>query len=280
MSNSALEVEQARRAALLTVTKPETRQTAAEPAHQDEDAVLKATRAEQPRGTLGVDARAGSDELPKLPDTRDDPAVVAGREAQAEYQRTLADVRRDVALSDLERARRISAAYDQLRAKLNAAATDLHQRRVAHLEAVRSRLNAGADIPEGSTPADKAVLMQAFRAALSRAREMSSDQLRAELKDAIRFGDDQMQRAIETVAIEEGRGTLRDAVIAANPKRGQVIAAFDEAVAAVSRSRVEDGWAWQAHRLPAMPDEARRLSGLEDAEAKRQAQLRASVWPR
>jgi|GEM_PF-5663200 hypothetical protein len=231
--------------------------------------------------TTAVEAVAASkDDLPTLPATRDDPAVVAGRDAQSEYERTLADVRRDVTLSDLERARKISAAYEQLRTKLVAAAADLHQRRVAHLEAIESRVSLGADIPEGSTPADKAVLMQAFRASLDRARAMNETQLAAEFRDAVRFGDDQMQRAIETIVLEEGRGALRDTVIAANPKRGRALAAFVEAQAAVAHSRVEDGWAWQAHRLPTMPDEARRLPGLEDAEAKRQADLRNSFWPR
>jgi hypothetical protein len=274
MSSSALEVDQARSTALLAELNPKH-------ALQAEVDTPKASRAEQPASPAGLaDPAASNDDLPTLPTTRDDPAVVAGREAKSEYERTLAEVRRDVTLSDLERARRISGAYEQLRSRLVAAATDLHQRRVAHLEAIQSQLNVGADIPEGSTPADKAVLMQAFRAALDRARAMDEGQLQTEFRDAIRFGDDQMQRAIETVVLEEGRGSLRNAVIAANPKRGKVLAAFTEAEAAVTHSRAEDGWAWQAHRLPNMPDEARRLSGLEDAEAERQASLRGSFWPR
>ena len=149
-------------------------------------------------------------------------------------------------MSDLYRAQKLKETWQALLDTLHKLDQDLTQRRSAYLDALQQVAYIGADIPDGTSPADKAVLMQAFSNTLDRARSMGQEQMQRALAEAEKFGDDQGQRAIETAMLEKGRiDLLRPHLAAVNPDRLAALDQLDDARRAVQRVRVEDGFAWQ-----------------------------------
>lgn len=207
--------------------------------------------------------------MPKpLPATNEDPAVVAAWAVKREYEATLGILRGRADLSALFRATEAKKLHEGLLAKLRELSEELSRRRIEYLRELQEVVNIGPDIPEGTSPADKAVLMQAFTNALDRARSMNAEQLLRALDDAVRYGDDQSQRAIESAALEKGRLDLLAGHLAAvNPDRLAAIEALGDASQAVQRLRVEDGFAWQAFQPPKPPREVVALPQIE-ADAK------------
>jgi hypothetical protein len=207
--------------------------------------------------------------MPKpLPATNEDPAVVAARTAKQEHEAALESLRGRGDFSALFRAREAKKLHEGLLEKLRELSDELTQRRIDYLRELQEVVDIGPDIPEGTSPADKAVLMQAFTNALDRARSMNAEQLQRALADAVRYGDDQSQRAIESAALEKGRLDLLAGHLAAvNPDRLAAIQALGDASRAVQRVRVEDGFAWQAFQPPKPPREVVALPQIE-ADAK------------
>ncbi|MFD3503730.1 hypothetical protein [Streptomyces sp. NPDC058678] len=89
--------------------------------------------------------------------------------------------------------REITEAYERLTAR--------RRERLAHLE---SLVPVGAGIAEDATPADKAVLMTAFRVAWKEAQATDRAGRMRMLAEAERFGDDAQRRAVLTFAVDHG----------------------------------------------------------------------------
>lgn len=218
--------------------------------------------------------------MTKLPPTNEDPAVLAARAAKQTFDQQLRALRANGDLSDLARARQINQAHQTLLATLREHGNDLHQRRVDHYNDVSSRVAIGAAIPADTSPADKAVLMQAFTSALDRVRGMDVEKLEKTFREAARFGDDATQRAIETVVIEEGGfSSLREVIRAVNPERVAAIEEWGEARDLVENRGTEGSFAVQAFNLITTPSEVKNLSTLESHEAKRQQAERLNYVP-
>jgi len=145
---------------------------------------------------------------PKMPHPNDDPAHLAARQAAATYTDTAKTARGTFGISDLDKAQRITDAYTTYCSALEAARLDLHGRRRARMEALEKLIPIGPGIPTGTTPADKAVLMAAFRNAYDKAAASTPAQLGTMLTDAERFDDDAMRRAVLTVATDTGQISL------------------------------------------------------------------------
>lgn len=110
-------------------------------------------------------------------------------------------------------------------------------------------------------------MLQAFSNALERARGMGGEQMQRALAEAEKFGDDQGQRAIETAMLEKGRiDLLRTHLGTVNPDRLAALDQLDDARRAVQRTRVEDGFAWQAFGAPKPPQEVARIPEFADAQ--------------
>lgn len=210
-----------------------------------------------------------------IPETNNDPAIVAAREARAAFEQKVADTRSNPDLHDVDQARTIAREYDGLVAKLGELDRDLTERRAKYFEETEARVHVGAGIPSDASPADRALLMQTFRTALDRVRTMSDDEIRAELVTAAKYGDEQTQRAIEAVAIDENRGSLWNVLRTTNPDR---MAALDEWIRArdLAEGRGIDGlFTAQALATPPKPREISDLPQLEAVEAKRRAAVQA-----
>jgi hypothetical protein len=137
----------------------------------------------------------------------DDPDHGAARAARAWYAGRLAEIRNDSnpMLSAYAKAQAIAEAHRQHVQDMTEAHGRLTARRQARLDYLTSLVPDGPGIPEGTSPADRAALMTAWRAANDAVRNAPNRNARAALlAEAQRYGDDIMTRAALTHARETG----------------------------------------------------------------------------
>ncbi|WP_405492992.1 hypothetical protein [Streptomyces sp. NBC_00096] len=138
-----------------------------------------------------------------MPTHDQDPDINAARQTQADYLTAVQAARSDYRASDLAKAEAIDAAYTAYRTALQGAWDSLTSRRRARLEYLETLVPVGPGIPTDSTPADRAVLMAAFRAALERAQETGREGRVKMLQDAERWDDDAARRGALTAILED-----------------------------------------------------------------------------
>lgn len=160
-----------------------------------------------------------------LPHPNDDPANQRARQVKAQYAQDLSAIQTDATVTPLERARRARDLHEKASAELAGAWEDVTRRRQARMESLQAQLPLGPQIPEGTSPADKAVMMASFQSALDWAREAELPQVARRLDDAEKYGDDMSARAIATLAIEQGGSRLREMYVGRHPEQTAV---FDE----------------------------------------------------
>lgn len=212
---------------------------------------------------------------PPLPPAQEDPAVLAARAAHQTYLDTIQAARAEWDVTDLSKAEKITTAYAALDAELTRLYADLDTRRRNRMTYLEAQIPVGPGIPEDATPADRAVLATAFRAAFDRAKAAGHAERGQLLADAERFDDDAMRRATLTVCLDEG---MNDLVKEWTLTRGGTLAnlftegaALREALAGMGPDR---GWVWQAFMRPREPEEMRALPTLR-AAAERQRERAA-----
>lgn len=193
-----------------------------------------------------------------------DPDHLFAREARALYGAQVAEIRSDPMRSDLAKAHALAAAHQQHTADMAAAHGRLTARRQARLDYLTGLVPNGPDIPAGTSPADKAVLMTAWRAANDAVRNAPNRQAReALLAEASRYGDDIMQRAVLTNATERGEHRIVDwwveqthGVKGWQTETGQLRGAL-----AGERQHVP--WDWKDFHTEPAPPEARGVAPLD-----------------
>lgn len=157
-----------------------------------------------------------------MPVMGEDPSVTAGQQVRADFTDQAQKLRQDQRLTDLQAAEQITQLWSSSNASLAKLYEDLQSRRRARLAALDSIVPLGPNVPAGASPADAAVLQQAFRSALAQARAampasstsgggnlsrlgpVDTDTLDGMLADAERFDDDNLRRAVLTAAYEGG----------------------------------------------------------------------------
>ena len=217
-----------------------------------------------------------------LPPAQADPAVQAGLAAQQAYNTRMAEIQADPGLDDLGRTEATIAAYEQQTATVQQLGEDLHNRRVARFEHLRSRIPNGPGVTPGTSPADAAVLNTAFRTSLEQARNVGLNERRQMLDDAIRFGDDTMIRAVLTAAQEKSETGLVEqwAQATGNSALIDELRALNEDLSGVGPNR---GWVSQALRPPARPNnEYANLTALRqraEEAARDAAERRRTATP-
>ncbi|MFF3452880.1 hypothetical protein ACFYXH_00880 [Streptomyces sp. NPDC002730] len=140
---------------------------------------------------------------PKPMPTHDqDPDVTAAREAQTAYLAAVQTARSEYRLSDLAKAEAVDAAYTTYVTALQTAWDGLTERRRARLEHLEQLVPIGPGIPADATPADRAVLMTAFRAAFDKANSTDRPGRVRMLQDAERWDDDAARRGALTAIVD------------------------------------------------------------------------------
>lgn len=137
-----------------------------------------------------------------MPTHDQDPDVNAARQAQGDYLAAVQEARSDYRSSDLAKAEAVDAAYTAYLTALQGAWDRLQARRRARLEYLETLVPVGPGIPADSTPADRAVLMAAFRAAHERAEAAGRDERIQMLQDAERWDDDAARRGALTAIVD------------------------------------------------------------------------------
>jgi hypothetical protein len=203
-----------------------------------------------------------------LPAVNEDPLIQAGRQAQADYDATVARLRSDPMLSGLARSEQINTAWETYHRDMNARATKFYEQRKAQLAALESTVPIGPDIPTDVSRADAAVLHQAFSAAFNTALNATPETLRTMLADAQRFGDDTTVRAVLTAASDKGHGGVITQWAAGDPQRLTAIkqaADLRDLLSGRGRDSAFARQAFGALRSQLPPSEVNSLPGLRHA---------------
>lgn len=140
-----------------------------------------------------------------MPPIQNDPAFLKAQQVQRDFATQSQAIRQDVQLSDLAIAEKIATLWEQSNAAIAAANEDLGKRRTARLQTLQAAVPIGPNIPADASPADRAVLMQAFRATLAEARDADIDPLKQMWQDSQKFDDELAERAVLTALAERGR---------------------------------------------------------------------------
>jgi hypothetical protein len=137
-----------------------------------------------------------------MPPIPEDPSFIEGQRLQAEYTAQSQAIRGDFGITDVAKAQQIVALWEATNARLSALYVDLQNRRQARIDVLEKIVPLGPGIAAGTSPADAAVLHQAFRSALAEASASDFAGRRTMLADAERFDDDCLRRATLTAAVD------------------------------------------------------------------------------
>ncbi|MGW7361990.1 hypothetical protein ACWGI8_00830 [Streptomyces sp. NPDC054841] len=217
-----------------------------------------------------------------LPTQDQDPDVQAARTAQAAYLTAAQEARSSYRLSALAKAEAVDAAYTAYLEALQGAWDRLQARRRERLEWLETQVPTGPGIPAGTSPADRAVLMAAFRAAYDKAAGTDCAGRIRLLQEAERFDDDAGRRGALTAIVDFSElHTIRDWANEHLTTAGYLdeVASLREAIAGRS-TRPDHRLAVQAFRAVRAPEEVRQLPQLlrlrDAAETQGQGQSTAA----
>ncbi|MFD0138019.1 hypothetical protein ACFVIL_29265 [Streptomyces sp. NPDC127159] len=146
-----------------------------------------------------------------LPHANEDPDNLAARASKQTFTDQAQQVRSNPNLSGRAKAEQVTALYDTHVQETAQAYERLTNRRRARLEYLEGLVPVGTGIPADANPADRAVLMTAFRAAWDQANDTDRAGRKRLLAEAERFDDGAMRRAVLTSALDNGEmDTIRD----------------------------------------------------------------------
>jgi hypothetical protein len=208
-----------------------------------------------------------------MPPMAKDPAITGGAQVRAAFTAQAAKIRGDSNLSDIAKAEAVTNAWDASNAELARLYDDLQSRRRTRLAVLEKLVPVGPNIPADSSPADATVLRQAFRAALTEARDASPDRKIELLADAEKFDDDNLRRAVTTAAFEQSQTQVVRRWTDAAGLTDRLEEMF-ELQKAIAGQGFDNLYVTPALSKIANPDEVSALPGLI---AARDAAVRASV---
>ncbi|MCX4972185.1 hypothetical protein [Streptomyces sp. NBC_00620] len=139
-----------------------------------------------------------------MPHPNEDADHLAARASKQTFVAKARAVRENLGISDRLKTQQVSDLYDTHVQETADAYERLTTRRRDRLAYLESLVPVGAGIAEDATPADKAVLMTAFRTAWKEAQEVDRAGRMRMLAEAERFGDDAARRAVLTFAVDHG----------------------------------------------------------------------------
>lgn len=218
--------------------------------------------------------------VPKpLAHPNEDVSFLEAREALHQFT-TASDVaRNDVRLTDIAKGEQIKAAYDKYTATVSDAYKGLMQRRQDRLTHLEGMFPVGPGVPAGTSPADSAVLMTAFRTAYAEAQNAPDAAARAKLlAQAERFGDDTLRRAVFTALIDNNEHNAANDWAAKHIDQPGYLSEVAELRDAVAGRGMPHLWDVQTFGAVPEPKESKALPRLIDqAQADQAAQRHPGV---
>jgi hypothetical protein len=203
-----------------------------------------------------------------MPPINEDPAIIRGYAMRNAFDLECTPILADTTLSDVGMAQKIANLHAVVTTELAAARENYKKRRAARTAELEQVVPIGPDVPPAASPADKAVLMQAWRTTLADARECDRDGRSQMLAEAERFDDDTVRRAVLTAASDNGQSDIIQQWARTRPE----IAAQLSELLALRDSYVTDNMvALQAFGPLPVPTEMANLPALlANAEYERQ----------
>jgi hypothetical protein len=172
-----------------------------------------------------------------MPPINEDPAIIRGYALRSAFDLECTPILADTTLSDLGVAQKIATLHAVVTAELAAAAQDYRNRRIARTAELAQVVPIGPDVPPAASPADRAVLLHAFRTTLADARECDGPARFQMLVEAERFDDDTVRRAVLTAASDNGEVGIINQWASTRPE----IAAQLRELLALRAASVNDG---------------------------------------
>lgn len=224
-----------------------------------------------------------------LPPITADPAAVAAENARNDFFAAAQSIRRDIGINALQEAEQINEAWTAANAELVRLFADLQARRQARLEVVERTVPLGPPVTDDTTPADRIVIMQAWRAALSTARQAVAaslaspedkrwgNTLEAMLDDSERFDDEVQRRAVLTAAYEQGRTNLIRSWTDMRGLTAQLNEVTELQNAIAGRGAPWNGWNYTLFHPIETPPEVANLPQLQAAEQAMRDARTASI---
>jgi hypothetical protein len=139
-----------------------------------------------------------------MPPINQDPAIIRGYALRQAFDLECTPILADTTLSDIGMAQKIANLHAVVTTEVAAARENYKNRRNARMAELAQVVPIGPDVPPAASPADKAVLMQAWRTTLAEARECDGPARFQMLAEAERFDDDTVRRAVLTAASDNG----------------------------------------------------------------------------
>ena len=225
-----------------------------------------------------------------FPDPGADQFTIEAMSVRDAFAHFAQQARFNVSQSDLQVAQAITTAWTSANEQISGLYRQLQAARRARIEVLEKLVPIGPGIPTDASPADAAVMNQAFRSALDRARNAKqpqgsltvsstkptgydTDTLAGMFADAERFDDDTLRRAVLTVAVETSQTQF---VRAWTDKMGVTdqLDELDRLTAAVAGQSFDAVWDHRAFAPIKKPTEAWQLPELEKAaQAANQARV-------
>jgi len=226
-----------------------------------------------------------------LPPPEQDPAITEAIQIKDTFTQTVQALRMNTTLTDLQVAQQVVTAWTAANDRIADLYNDLQARRQARITMLEQTVPVGPGIPADASPADAAVMQQAFRAALAQAREampqrantgssiipVKRNTLDGMLADAEAFDDDTLRRAVLTAAVENGTVHLIRSWAAQRGLSDQLdeLAQLQEAITGRGLAGM---WVIKAFTPIPKPEEVWKLPDLEAAaQAQIEGRIRGAV---
>lgn len=233
-----------------------------------------------------------------LPPTAQDPTILEAQQIKANFVPNAQAIRSRLDIDEVQSAQNVVDLWTASNERLAALYNDLTARRQARLDDIEKLVPLGPPVDPTASPADAAVLQQAFRAALTEARNApvvsgarndpssnvrplnsnaSRGTLSGMLADAEAFDDDILRRAVLTAAMENDQRGIVDAYAEMHGFADQ-LEEFGDLQRALEGYGIEGQWTFIAFGLIPAPPEVDALPRLIAArQAARAASIAASA---
>lgn len=190
----------------------------------------------------------------------EDPDHLAARQSRADFAAKAEEIRGSAQWSESYKAEQLAALYESHVKEIAGAYERVTERRQSRLAYLESLVPSGPGIPEDASPADRAVLIAAFRGALEQAKGASRQEREQLLAEAVRYGDDAMQRAVLQHASNSGDVPLVNGWVAQTHGVRGYSDERRQLMNALNRGPGKSGWDYKDFHTPQPPAELRSLS--------------------
>ncbi|MGW1039643.1 hypothetical protein [Streptomyces sp. NPDC002547] len=184
------------------------------------------------------------------------PDHLAARQARADFEVKAKEIRDSRAWSDIYKAEKLAGAYqDQVKAIQDAYGRVVAARQ-ARLDHITGLVPSGPGIPDDTSPADRQLLVTAYRSHLAAAQSAKREDRARLLAEAEKYGDDLQARAVLTAAVDQGdTGLLNDWVARTHDLKGwsDERAQLDSGIGRGPGNW--SGWDYKDFHTPQMPPE-------------------------